>query len=170
MDAVDHFRGNIICRMESKGEIRAIQIIVDCFGQPDHIQAFLAQKIRRFVGSVTAECHQTVQLQGFIGLFHCGDFVHFIFADFPHITERRTAGSQDCSAQSQNPGELFPVHLRIISFDQAAVSVMDTDNFSVKHLIGSPGHAADRCIQTGAVSAAGQDSDSSFHHPFPFPN
>ena len=168
MNSVDYFCGNIICRVESECEIRTVQIIVDCFGQSDHIQAFLAQKVRSFVCSVSAQRYQAVEFQGFICLFHCGYFIHFIFPDFPHIAERSTTGSQYGSAKGQNSGKLFPVHFRIVSFNQSAISVMNPDDFRIKHLIGSPGYAADSSIQTGAVPAAGQDSDSSFHFKCPF--
>ena len=45
--------------------------------------------------------------------------------------------------------------------------VMYSDYFRVKHLICSTGYTADCRIQAGAVPAAGQDPDSSFHSFLP---
>ncbi len=40
---------------KAKGHIRSPQIVVNCFGQGDHIESFGPQEIGGFVGSVAAQ-------------------------------------------------------------------------------------------------------------------
>ena len=64
--------------------------------------------------------------------------------------------------------KVFRFHNRIIAFDQAAVAVGDTDDLRIEQFIRGAGNAADTSVESGAVAAAGKDSDSSFHNTDPF--
>ena len=166
VNAVDDLRGDVHRRMEAKGEIGAVDIVVNGLGQADDVETLLAEQVGRFVRPVPAQGNQTVQLQILVGLFHGGNLIHAAFVDHPHIAERLPAGAQNGAAQRENTGELLFAHLLIFTLDQSAIAVADTDNLRVKKLIGGTRHAADGRIQAGAVAPAGQNADSALHRMF----
>ena len=153
-------------RVETKGKIGAIDIIVDGLGQTDHVEPFLAEQVGRLVRAVAAQSHQAVELEILVGLFHGGDLVHAALVDHPHVAERLTAGSQNGAAQSKDAGELLFAHLLILALDEPAVAVADANDLRVKELVGCARHAADSRIEAGAVATAGQNADSALHRFF----
>ena len=166
VDAVDDLGSNIHRRVETKGKIGAIDIIVDGLGQTDHVEPFLAEQVGRLVRAVAAQSHQAVELEILVGLFHGGYLVHAALVNHPHVAERLTAGSQNGAAQSKDAGELLFAHLLILALDEPAVAVADADDLRVKELVGCARHAADSRVEAGAVATAGQNADSALHRFF----
>ena len=163
VDAVDDLGGDVHSSVEAKGEIGAKDVVIDGLGQTDHIEALFAEQIGGLVGAVAAQSDQTIQLEILIGLFHRSNLVHAVFFHHAHVAERTAAGAQNGAAQGEDTGELLLAHLLILAFDQAAITVADTDDLRIKKLVGCAGNAADGCIQAGAIPAAGENTDFSFH-------
>ena len=86
-----------------------------------------------------------------------------VFANLAHIAEGRARRAKNRAAKGQDAGELAALHLLIVARDETPIAVVDADNLRVKQFIRCAGHAADCRIQAGAVTAAGQNTDSSFH-------
>ena len=113
--------------------------------------------------AVAAEGDKAVELQILVGLFHRGNLVHVILANLAHIAEGRARRAKNRAAKGQDAGELAALHLLIVARDESPIAVVDADNLRVKQFIRRAGHAADCRVQAGAVAAAGQKTDSSFH-------
>ncbi len=160
VDAVDGLGGDVVGGMEAEGEIRSVDIVIDGLRKADDVQPLLAQQIRGFVGAVAAQGDQAVQLQILVGFLHRGDLVHVVALDFLHVAVGGAAGSENGPAQGQDAGELAAAHQGEIPLDQAAVTVMNSDDLRIEHLIGGADGSADGRVQAGAVAAAGQDADS----------
>ena len=113
--------------------------------------------------AVSAKRYQAIQLQIFIGFFHGGNLVHAVGLYDTHVAKGPAAGAKDGSAQRKNAGELLFGHFLIFAVNQSTVTVTDADNFRVKHFIGGTGHAADGRVQSRAVAAAGENTNSALH-------
>ena len=92
MDAIQDIGGDINRALESKGLIRAPQIIIDGFRHGNHVQPLLPEQVGRFVSAVAAQNHQAVQLQLFIGGLHGFHLIHAVFIHHPHQLERLAGG------------------------------------------------------------------------------
>ena len=163
VNAVDDLRRNVHRRVEAEREVRAVQVVVNCLGQTDDVQPFLGKEVRRLVRAIAAESDKAVKFQILVGLFHRGNLVHVILANLAHIAEGRARRAKNRAAKGQDAGELAALHLLIVARDESPIAVVDADNLRVKQFIRRAGHAADCRVQAGAVAAAGQNTDSSFH-------
>ena len=152
MDAVDHLGRDIHSGMEAEGDVRSPDIVVDGLGQADDVHALLGQQIRGLMRAVSTEGHEAVQLHLLVIRLHRLHLVHAVFADDAHVAERR-----------EDAGEIRLLHLLVIARDQTRVAILNADDLRVKHGIAGARHAADTGVQAGAVAAAGEDTDASFH-------
>ena len=73
MDTVDAIRGDIHCALETKGHIRAPDIVVDGLGERDNIEPFFAEQIGCLMGTVAAEDYQAIQLHLLVIVLHVFD-------------------------------------------------------------------------------------------------
>ena len=163
MDAVDHLGRDVHSGMEAEGDVRSPNIVVDGLGQADDVHALLSQQIRGLMRAVSAEGHEAIQLHLLVIRLHRLHLVHAVFADDAHVAERRAAGAENGAAEGEDAGEIRLLHLLVIARDQTRVAILNTDDLRVKHGIAGARHAADTGVQAGAVAAAGEDTDASFH-------
>ena len=63
MNAIYAVRRYLNGTLKTKGLIGAVDVVINCLWQMDHVQAFLAQKIGCFLSSVTTQDHKAVQLK-----------------------------------------------------------------------------------------------------------
>ena len=165
MDAVNNIGCDIDGCMETEGDIGAINIVVDRLGKANDVEPFLAEQVCGFVGTVTAQAEQAIELSFLISLFHCGDFVHLVIPHNPHEFERGALGAQDCTAHGQNAGKFRLLHFAIVPMNQAVIAIHDPYNL---HFVAHPvierfGHTADCGVEAGAVPARCQNTDAHFH-------
>ena len=169
VDAVNNVSGNVHSGMETESNIGAKNIIVDRFGQADDVQTLLAEQVCRFVGAVAAQAEQAVQLGVLVGLFHGGNLVHLVIAHNAHHLERGALGAKNRAAYRQNAGKLIRRHDAVVAVDQAVITVQNANDLHlVAHaLIQRFGHAADGCVQAGAVTAGCQNTNTHLHRNLP---
>ena len=167
MDAVDAFRRNINGRLITEGQIRAIDIVIDCLGQMDDIQSLFPQKIRCFLCSVAAEDHKTVQAQLMVVLLHGLDLVKTVLIRNSHQFERLAGGADNSAALCQDTRKITGGQQTVIAVDQAFVAFFKAIDLDIRQGIEEPlDNTPHRGIQRLAVAAAGQHTYSFHKSPF----
>ena len=149
--------------MEAECHVREPDVVIDRLGQADDVEAFLREEVGGLVRAVAAQTYQAIQAHALIVFLHGLDLVHLVVADDAHVAVGRALGAQDRAAQRENAGKLFALHPAEIAVDQAGIAVLNADDFGIKHAVGCARYAADGRVQAGAVSARGQNADTSFH-------
>ena len=99
MDAVDDLRGDVQGGVEAKGDVGAIEVVVDGFGQPNDVEALLGKQVGGLVGAVAAQGDKAVQAHLLVVVLHGLDLVHLVVANAAHELEGLAAGAQDGPAQ-----------------------------------------------------------------------
>ena len=102
MNAVDALGRDIHRALEAEGHVRSPDIIVNRLRHMEDVQTFFPQKVRRLLGSVSAQDHQAVQTQLVVGLLHGLHLVQPLLVRHPHHLERLTGASQNRAALCQD--------------------------------------------------------------------
>ena len=102
MDAVDGVGGDIHRALETERHIGAPKVVIDRFGQANHVEAFLAEQVGGFLRSVAAQHNQTVEAEFLIIFFHGLYFIQAVFIGFAHLLERLTGRAQNGAAFGEN--------------------------------------------------------------------
>ena len=115
--------------------------------------------------TVAAQNDQAVQLSLLVGFEHTIQLGYAVLIRNLHHFKRLTGGSQNRAADGQNTGKITRAHDLCLILNQTAVTIEKTDNFNVgaKFLIQCLCNTADGRVQTLAIAAAGQHTDS-FHN------
>src|SRR5512133_3311565 len=106
MQPVDRFRGNVHSRVETESSVGPPYIIVDCFGDTDHIKAFLRQKVCGFDRPVPTYANEAVEAHLLVMLPDENRFLNLIFLScalkwfFPRCAKY-------CSSQGENAREIL---------------------------------------------------------------
>ena len=158
MDAVDALRRNVHGALKAKRHICSPDIIVDRLGKMNDIQTLLAQKIRRFLGSVAAQNDQAVQIQLLIGLLHGLHLVQAVLVRRPHILKRLSGASQDRPSLGQDTCKISAGHVPVFIIDQSLISFLDPVDLhvSAQFVIKPLCHSSHGRIQCLAVATARQ--------------
>lgn len=98
-----------------------------------------------------------------------GNLVHLVIAHNAHHLERGALGAKNRAAYRQNAGKLIRCHDAVVAVDQAVITVQNANDLHlVAHaLIQRFGHAADGCVQAGAVTAGCQNTNTHLHRNLP---
>ena len=102
MDTVNTVRCDINCTLESKGHVGTPDIIIDGLGEMDDIESLFTQKIGCLLCSITAQDHQTIQIQSAVVLLHGCYPVQSVFIRYAHIFKRLTRASKDRTSTGQD--------------------------------------------------------------------
>ena len=88
-----------------KGNIQFDRLVIECTGMADPgpiIQTFFSQKIGCLLCSITAQDHQTIQIQSAVVLLHGCYLVQSVFIRYAHIFKRLTRASKDRTSAGQD--------------------------------------------------------------------
>ena len=136
MDTVNGIGRNLHCTVKSEGHIRSPEIIINGFGQGNHVKALLAEEIGCFLASVSAENDQTAEFQLSIGMLHRFYLIQTILIRHTHLLKRLAGSSQDRSALSENTGKIGWLHNMVICIHQPLITVLKTnDLYIIQHII-----------------------------------
>ncbi len=157
MDTVDRVARNVDRTLETERYIRSVNIIIDRLRQVDNVETLLTQQICCFLRSVTAEDHETVQIQLVIILLHCLHLVQTVFVRNTHLLERLAGRSDDRSALCQNTGKICRCQQLIIAVDQSFVTIQKTIDLQLVRIFTESFYDSAHCrVQCLAVTAACQ--------------
>ncbi len=164
MYAVNDLGGYLHCALITEGHFRSPHIVIYRFGKRHNVQPLLMKKVCGLMGAVSSEDHKTVKSHLLVMILHILYLIHTVFINDTHHLKRLPACSEYSPSQSEDARKIRWLHKLILTVDQALISVTDTINFNISGhlLIKSLGSAADSCIKSLAVSAAGQDPN--LHH------
>ena len=156
MDAVNGVGGHVHGALETKGHVRTPQIVVNGFGQGDHIESFGPQEIGGFVGSVAAQDDQAIQLQLVVRLFHGSHLVHPVCSRFLDGLEGGATAAQECAALGENSGEIIIGQKPEFAVNEPLIPVQKTINFHLLFgMVQGLCYAPHGGVQRLAVAAAG---------------
>ena len=152
MDAIDGLGCNHHRGVEAKGLVGAADVVVDGFWHADGFHAVLAQKERDRLRVVAAQGDERVNL---IGL---QNFLHFVDAagNLLHVGARRM---QDGAAPELNPVDRFERERNEIVIEHALPAVQESDELVSVVIDALPDGRINDRIQSGAIAAAGQQSN-----------
>ena len=162
VDAVDGVGGDLHSAVEAEGHVGAPDVVIDGLGQGDHVEALLPQQVGGLVGTVAAQYHQTVQIQGLVVLLHGRHLVQTVGIGDAHLLEGLPGGAQDGAALGQDAGEIPGGELMVVAVNEPLVALLKTVNLHVRVFAQGFDHAPHGCVQGLAVAAAGEHSD--FQH------
>ena len=153
VDAVDGLGGDHDRGVEAEGLVGAADVVVDGLGNADGLDAVLAQEERDRLRVVAAEGDERVDLVGLENLLHLLDAA----GNLLHVGAR---GVQDGAALELNAVGVFESERNEVVVEHAAPAVQKADEL-VAVVVDSLSHRRinDR-IQSGAIAAAGQQSNS----------
>ena len=162
MDTVDDIGCNINSALEAKGHVSSPQVVVDGFWKADNVYSVLCKQIGCFVGAVSTQNNQRIQLVLFIGFQHFVQlgFTIIFFHRGAHCFKGLTGSSQDGSAQCQDSRKIGRGHFFQVTLDQTAITIANAIDFNIfsKAEIKRFGNTAQRRVQSLAVASACQHS------------
>lgn len=150
VNAVDDLRRDIHRRVETEGDVRSPDIVIDRLGQTDDVHPSSASRFAVLCvplpPSVTRRPASLFDIR-----LHRLDLVHAVFADHAHVAEGRAARAENRAAEGQNTGEIRLLHFLIVPGNQTRIAVLNADDLRVKH--GIAGRAPRRgCRRSGRGS------------------
>ena len=112
MESVDGIRGNGNGRVKTKGDLRAIDIVVDGFWNPNHVDACFLQLCSSFHGPVAADANDAIELKVFVVFLDQGWF--FVgFLPLLHFKGFLPGSAENGSSYCQNARKFGFVELDI---------------------------------------------------------
>ena len=168
MQAIEGFGDNADCRLVTEGDVGGAQIVVNGLGHPHHRLSLFKQALGDLQGAVAADRDQDLGTDFPDIVQHLGGNVAQFGAAVVHnrVLEgiAPVAGAQDGAAPRQDAahgveGQFPPAGLS----DQAVESVFNTEHPPAVSAHSGSDHAADDCVQTGAVPAPGKNGNGSAH-------
>ena len=164
---INDLRADINGGVETEGNVRAVDIIVDGLGQSDYVQSFLGEHIRSLVSAVSAEREQAVKPEIFVGLLHLFDLVDVVVLDYLHHLVRRAFCAEDSASRCKDTREVGRRHLLVIAVDKPVIAVVNADDLYLvfaESLISRLCNTADSCVKSRAVAAACKNADFKLCH------
>jgi len=167
MELVDGFRGGGDRGVESESHFRAANVVVDGFGDADDRRAFLIEFMGDAQGPVSAQDKKRIHFEM---LDPPDDLIrdvdHHLFAipdDLPGIRVAAVRRAQDRAAAREQPAHAVDGERHDpLLIHKTIIPVANPQNLTVIFVNGGLHRSADDRVQTGRVTAPGQDSDS-FH-------
>ncbi|GDY43894.1 hypothetical protein SANT12839_047760 [Streptomyces antimycoticus] len=153
MQPVDRLGGDIDGGVEAEGVVGAGHVVVDRLGHSDHLDALAAQGRGDAERVLAADRDERVHLVLGEGLPHPADPVLAGQGIGP-------GGSEDGAAARQDAAHGRDVQRHDGSFEHAAPAVPHSDELEAVDLHALSDDAADRGVEPGAVTAAGQHTDT----------
>ena len=166
MYAVYGSSGHIHRALETKGHVGSPQIIVNGLGQGHHIKALCTQEVRGFMGAVSSQDHQAVELKLIIILLHGLHFIHAVLIRILDRLKRSSRTSKYRSALGKDSGKITRCQHAEIAVDKSLIPLQETVDLNIR-ITGDQSlhHASHGCVQSLTVTAACQHSDSQHNLP-----
>ena len=160
MQAVDRIRRHLHGGVEAHRHVGTAQVVVDRLRDTDDLQPFLRQARRRAERALAADRDEPVQAVPF-------ERRDDLLGPVLEPVGVRTGRTEDRAAARQDAGRLGDAERLRRVVEESAPPVLDADEL---HPVGADASADDRAdhrVQSGAVSAAGQDAET---HDATLPN
>jgi len=162
VQAVDGIGGDPQRGIETESDIGPEYIVVDRLGQGNDVEAFLLQLQRVLLRAATAKTDQRIQVVGMVVLDDDVGHVLGLPAHF-HLVRLVATGAEDGAADCEDAGQgtAFQSHGAILH--QPAETVSEAGHLHAVLFQRRPGDAANRGVETGAVTACREDTDVFAH-------
>src|ERR1700722_16439448 len=153
VDAIDGLGGDHDRGVVAKGLVSTADVVVDGLGHSDGVHAVVAQEKRDGLRVIAAERNERVN---FVGLQY---FLHFVDAagNLLHIGARRM---QDSAAAQLDAVNILERERNEVVIEHAAPAVQEADELVPVVVDALPHSRIDDSIQSGAIAATGQQSNS----------
>lgn len=164
MDTVEGFGGNMDSRLEAEGDVGAIQIVVDCFGDADAVEAFIGDRLGDRHGAVAADDDECFDFSDFemgdadIGEVFIDDVAVFVLAHRVSLGVGSVVGPEDGAAHGEDVGDIIDREQPDSVFDESEEPVFDAVDFDAA-VDGVFDDRADDGVEPGAIAAAGEYGD-----------
>lgn len=165
VDTIERLSRDVDRGLESEGDVRAVEVVVDGFGDPDAVESLVRDFLCDGHGAVTPNDHQRVDFADF-------EVRH---ADIRQVLEDRVSllvlpdrvvlgigsvvGSDDRSALGEDVGDIVQIERSDAILDETQKAVLDPENLDavVDRVFGD---CSDDGVEARTVAASCQDSDA----------
>lgn len=164
MHTVECFGRDMDSRLETEGDVGAIQIVVDCFGYADAVEAFIGDRLGDRHGAVAADDDECFDFSDFemgdtdIGEVFIDDVAVFVLAHRVSLGVGSVVGPEDGAAHGEDVGDIIDREQPDSIFDQPKEPVLDAVDLdaAVDRVFDD---RTDDGIKPWAVTPAGEDCD-----------
>ena len=162
MEAVDGIGGDGKGGVEAEGDVGHGDIVVDGFGQGDHVDPSLGQAVGVLLGAAAADADYCFEVVAMIVVDHHLGHVLHLGAD-RHLVRLVAAGAEDGAAEGEDAGEDLAFQVDGPVLHEAAETVAEADHLHVVGIERALANGPDGRIEPGAVTAGGQHADTFSH-------
>jgi hypothetical protein len=151
---VDRFRGDLHCGVETEGVIRGVKVIVHSLRDAHDLQSGVGQAFGRSQGSLTADRNDRIDAQA----------VHMRLDDLRPAAVLKGVGAGGAENGAALLGDTTDQHagnIDDVTLNHTPPAVKETDKLVAVDGNALQHGAADNGVQSGAVAAAGENSN--FH-------
>ena len=153
VQSIDRFGGDHHRRIEAEADVGAVEVVVDGLGNANAGHAGLNQRVGDGLRIVTADGDQRIEL---VGLEDLDAFLDPAL-DFAHIGPR---GTKNRAALDQNLVHFLQRQLHGVVVEDAAPAFQESDKLVAVVIDAFPYDRMNDRIQSGAIAAAGQHTNS----------
>lgn len=163
--SIERFGRDMYRGLEPEGDVGAVEVVIDCFGHADAVDALLGEWLGNGHGSIATdddECLDFSDLQvsdADIGEVPEDRVPVFIGSHGVSLRVGLVVGPEDGAAHGEDVGHLIEVEAFDSVLDEAEESVFDTEDLDPV-VDGVFDDRADDGVEPRAVAAAGEDGDS----------
>ena len=153
-------------RQESEGDLRAVEIVVNCLGDADDIDPSLDEWSSALHRAVTADDDEGIDAVLAKVVHACSRDIaedRCAIRSEPGAPARRIAtivGPEDRAASGQDARDIAKTQWADAIFDQPLKAILDTEYLDAVLEDGGLRYCTNDRVQTRAVAAASQDSDT----------
>ena len=153
VQAVDRVRGDGHCRVEAEGVVGGVEVVVDRLGYADDGQTMLGEFGGDTESVFTADRDERIDTQ-------IGEIALDALYAALHLDGVGARGAEDRAAARQDAAHCGDVERHGEAIEWALPAIAESDELVAVLLGALADDRADDGIETGAVAATGEDSDS----------
>ena len=165
MHPIKSFGSNMDGSLESEGDVRAVEIVVDGFGDADAVEALVSDLFGDGHGAVAADDNEGLDFSDVeVRDTHIGEVFKnrvaiFVFADREVGGVGSVVGPDDGAAHGEDIGDIIQGKRADSVFDEPEEAVFDAENFDavVDRVFGD---GPDDGIEPRTIPPAGEDGDA----------
>ena len=151
---VDALRVYVDSSMETEGDVRSPDIVVDGLWKTDDVAAGTGEQGRGLVRAGSSQRDDKVKLCLLVVLHHLLKTGASVLLLLRHFLEGLARCSEDGAAYVQDTGEIRLLQVLELSVDESAVTVRYTDDLRIRDLVVNIFcETSDDCVETRTVSA-----------------
>ena len=165
MDAIERLGRDVDCGLESEGDVCAVEVVIDGFGDSDAVESLVGDLFGDGHGPIASDDDEGVDLADLeVGDADVGEVLEdgvalLVFADREVLRVGSVVGSDDGSALGEDIGDVIEIESPDSVLDESEETVFNSEDLDavVDRVFGD---GSDDRVESRAVPTAGEDGDA----------